>query len=232
MIGLKAEGITHRYGDHAVLRDVSLAIPKGQSHVIAGPNGSGKSTLLRILALLEEPTEGRVSIDGEPTSQAEVAARRREMALVAQPPYLFHGTVLSNVAYGLKVRRLPRAEIRERVESAITWAGLEEVAQQAARTLSVGQSQLVNLARAVALQPRVLDVRNAGKVEELVSAYASDPETTVLLVTHHLPQARRLAQNLTLLYEGQVVDSGPIADLLERADDPRAAAFLSHHAMP
>ena len=99
----------------------------------------------------------------------------------------------------------------------------------------------MNLARAVALQPRVLlvdeptaglDVRNAGKVEELVSAYASDPETTVLLVTHHLPQARRLAQNLTLLYEGQVVDSGPIADLLERADDPRAAAFLSHHAMP
>ena len=238
MMRLVAEAVTHCYGEHVVLRNVSVAIPDGQVHVVAGPNGSGKSTLLRILALLEAPTAGRVLVAGEAPGPGQLVARRREMVLVAQPPYLFHGTVWGNVAYGLNVRRLQRSEVRERVEAAIAWAGLESIAQQGARTLSVGQAQLVNLARAVALEPKVLlvdeptaglDVRNAERVEQLVASYAAERQTTVVLVTHHLPQARRLAQELTLLYDGEVVDSGPLDQLLQRCQDHRAAGFLSEH---
>src|SRR6185436_10024818 len=152
---ISATGVTKRFGDFVALDDVSLDVPEGSLTALLGPSGSGKSTLLRIIAGLEVPDSGDVAIDG--ASQTAVPARKREIGFVFQHYAAFkHMTVRDNVAFGLKVRKRPKNEIAARVDDLLGIVGLAGYQDRYPSQLSGGQRQRMALARALAVQPRVL----------------------------------------------------------------------------
>jgi len=235
MLALGARAITHFRGNRVVLRDVHLEIAAGERFAIVGPNGAGKSTLLRLLALLEEPSEGEIIIREKGKRLSADLALRRRMVMVFQHSFLFHASVFGNVLYGLRVRGLPASLARERTQKALEMTGLEELARRPARNLSAGESQLVNLARALALDPEVLfldevtahlDPNNEAKVEEILLRFSEEGKAAVVLVTQNLPQACRLANRGVMLYEGEVVGKGILREFLHQPIDDRVARFL------
>ena len=226
MISLDAREVTHSYQDHVVLRQVNLEVPAGRCFAIVGHNGAGKSTLLRLLALLEPPTAGTVKALANGQQLAVDLALRRRMVMVLQRPFLFNGSVLANAGYGLKVRGVPRREARERAYHALGRVGLASLAHRAARTLSGGEAQLVNLARALAVEPEVLlldevtshlDPDNEERVESIVRELAATGRITVVLVTQDVGQASRLADQGAVLRRGRVESVGSIPGLFGMA---------------
>ena len=205
------ERVSATRGGRDVLRDVSLSLPEGSS-CIAGDSGSGKSTLLRLLNRLADPTVGTVAYRGRALATLDVLELRREVALVPQLPALLAGTVGENVAYG------PRLTGREvEVGPALELAGLAaDFAEREAEQLSVGEQQRVMLARALALEPRVLlldeptsalDARARDRVEETLVDLRRRLGLSLVLVTHDLAQAERLAERIVRLDDGRVVDA-------------------------
>ncbi|MBA3420881.1 MAG: ATP-binding cassette domain-containing protein [Thermoleophilaceae bacterium] len=202
-------------GGAEVLHDVSLALPEG-STCIAGSSGSGKSTLLRLLNRLAEPDSGRVAYRGRELASLEVLALRREVALVPQLPALLPGTIADNVGFG------PGLVDRD-VEVAVLLdlAGLPTAfAERDADRLSTGEQQRVMLARALALEPRVLlldeptsalDERTRDHVEETLKELRRRLGISLVLVTHDFAQAERLAERVVRLEGGRaiVADPGP-----------------------
>lgn len=233
-LAIRARGLSHRYGAREVLKQVNLDIPRGGVFCIFGPNGAGKSTLLRLLDLLETPAAGEIVIAGERATADLRPALRGRMAMAFQSPYLFRASVGANAGYGLRVRGWPRRERRARVREALEQVGALGLAREPAWRLSGGEAQLVSIARAIAVRPEILfldepsanlDPRNAGRVEALIREYAA--ASTVVLVTHNLFQARRLAQRGAFLHEGELIEQGPAEEILNLPRDPRTAAFIS-----
>ncbi|MEA2624395.1 MAG: tungstate transport system ATP-binding protein [Candidatus Binatota bacterium] len=241
---LAAEWITKRYGDRTVLTGVSLTIARGEIHAVLGPSGSGKTTLLRIMNLLEAPDEGTVRLDGEEIQVARAAepldgmryAARLRMAMVFQKPVAFRRTVVENAALGLEIRGRPRAEIVERVSAVLQELGLARLANAPARRLSAGEQQRLAFARAAVLGVDFLlldeftanlDPRNVDVLERAARAYAREHGGGVLLVTHDLFQARRVADRVSLLSEGRLVESAPKTEFFESPKDPRTRGFLA-----
>jgi len=231
---IQAQGLSQRYGGREVLRNVSLEIPRGGVFCIFGPNGAGKSTLLRLLDLLETPAAGAVIVGGSRATAEMLPALRRRMAMVFQSPYLFRSSVGANAAYGLRARGSPRRDRRARAREALERVGALDLIREAAWRLSGGEAQLVSIARALAVEPEILfldeptvnlDPRNAARVEALVREYAA--ASTVVLVTHNLFQARRVAQRGAFLHEGEIVEQGPADEILRAPRDSRTAAFIS-----
>jgi len=231
---IAARGLCHRYGAREVLRNVSLDIPRGGVYCVFGPNGAGKSTLLRLLDLLETPAAGAVIIGGQAATADARAALRRRMAMAFQTPYLFRASVGANTAYALRVRGWPRRERRARVRETLERVGAAGLVREPAWLLSGGEAQLVSIARALVAQPEILfldepsanlDPPNAAGVEALIADYAT--AHTVVLVTHNLFQARRLAQRAAFLFDGELVETGAADEILNRPRDPRTAAFIS-----
>ena len=219
-----------------MLRVDRLSFAEGQIHGVMGPSGAGKSTLLRLLNLLDQPTAGRIIYRGRDTARyrPQLALRRR-MAMVFQKPVLFDGTVFDNVAYGLRLRGLPAREVRKRVKACLQAVKMEHLERARARTLSGGEAQRVALARALVLEPDVLlldeptsnlDPQNVALLEALIRGANGRRNGTVVLVTHNVFQARRLADRVVFLYAGQVVEEGPAADLFESPRDERTRAFI------
>ena len=205
-------------GDTVVLRDVTASLPEGAS-CVAGPSGSGKSTLLRLLNRLADPDSGTVLYRGSDVRERDVLELRREVCLVPQLPALLDGDVAANVRYGAEL-----AGREPEVERVLTLAGLDGsyAARDAAR-LSVGEQQRVMLARALALEPMVLlldeptsalDADATGAVEETLLELRERLELSIVLVTHDLAQARRLADHVVRLDAGQVTASGPVRELI------------------
>ena len=233
-VAIWARGIAHRYGARVVLRDVSLDIPRGGVFCVLGPNGAGKSTLLRLLDLLEAPAAGKILIGGARVTPEARSEMRRRMAMAFQSPYLLRASVGANTAYGLRVRGWSRRDRRARVREALEQVGAFDLVRQPAWGLSGGQAQLVSIARALAVRPEILfldeptanlDPSNAGRIEALVREYAA--ANTVVLVTHNLFQARRLADRAAFLYEGELIEHGPADEILNLPRDARTAAFIS-----
>jgi tungstate transport system ATP-binding protein len=229
----RLDGVRHRYGSRIVLDIERLEIAEGQTLAILGPSGSGKSTLLRLLQFLELPGEGRLEFDGRTISERPALADRRRVTTVFQRPVVLDRSVRANLAYGLRVRGLPHGP--ERTRGLVDALGLGQVEHARARTLSGGEIQRVALGRAIAFEPSVLlldeptanlDPRNVRLVEDLVRERQA-AGTTIVLATHQIFQARRLAATAALLLDGRIVESGPTADLLEHPKDPRTKAFLS-----
>jgi putative ABC transport system ATP-binding protein len=191
-----------------VLHDVSLGLPEGSS-CIAGPSGSGKSTLLRLLNRLADPAAGSISYHGEGLEARDVLALRREVALVPQLPALLPGTVAENVAFG---PGLMGAAVE--VSPLLEVAGLPPTfAQREADRLSVGEQQRVMIARALALEPRVLlldeptsalDAAARDRVEATLLDLRARLGLSLVLVTHDLAQAERLAERVVRLDDGRV----------------------------
>ncbi len=241
---LEALGVTKRFGERTVLAAVSLGVARGEVHAVLGPSGAGKTTLLRILNLLEVPDEGAVSFDGAPIALARAGrplspaqhAARLKMALVPQKPVAFRRSVFDNVAFGLRVRRVSEEETAARVKAALERLGILALAEAPARRLSGGETQRLAFARATVLSLEFLlldeftanlDPANVKALEQSARTAAHDQGLGVLLVTHDLFQARRLADRVTLLVDGRIVESAPKAAFFEAPQDPRARAFVA-----
>lgn len=228
----RLEAVRHEYAGRVVLDLESLAIRRGETLALVGPSGSGKSTLLRLLQFLERPTAGRVWFDGQPADVEPPLSVRRRVTTVFQRPIVLDRSVRGNLLYGLQVRQA--AASRAEIDGLLAALELEPLVHAHARTLSGGEVQRVALARALAVRPDVLlldeptanlDPRNVRLVEDLVRARQADG-TTIVLATHQIFQARRLAHRAALLLDGHIVEIAPTADLFEHPADERTRAFL------
>jgi tungstate transport system ATP-binding protein len=231
---IRVEGVRQVYEGRKVLRIDRLEVFKGEILALVGPSGAGKSTLLRLLNFLEPPSRGAIYYKGLPfrPGQKMPLAARRQVTTVFQRPHLLNRTVAANVAYGLRLRRYPGSQAR--VREALEEVGLSQLADQRARTLSGGEAQRVALARALVIEPEVLlldeptanlDPYNVDLIEKSVAQINRERGMTIVLVTHNVFQARRLAQRVGLLLDGRLVEIAGVKTFFEAPVDPRTAAF-------
>lgn len=223
------------YSGRQVLDIEALEIYRGEVLALVGPSGAGKSTLLRLLNFLEPPDRGSIEFEGVLyAAGAEMPLEmRRRVTTVFQRPVLLDRSVWDNVNFGLRLRG--QRDAREKVYRAIEMVGLSALARQRARTLSGGEAQRVALARAMVLHPDVLlldeptanlDPYNIGLIESITRRMNQEQGATVVLVTHNIFQARRLANRIVFLMEGQVVEVAEVERFFNHPADPRTAAFV------
>lgn len=231
MLLYQLRDIQHRYGDRTILDLPALDIRRREVLALVGPSGSGKSTLLRLLQFLEQPTHGAITFDGQTLNGQQPLELRRRVATVFQSPVLLDRSVYDNVAYGLRLRGAQA--IRNSIMAALDRVGLHDLAQARARTLSGGEAQRVALARAIVLQPDALlldeptanlDPYNVGVIEDLVRAH---DEMTIVLVTHNIFQARRLADRVGLLLSGRLIELATTDQFFNQPIDPRTRSFIN-----
>ena len=227
--------ISKTYNTRRVLEVEQLAIQKGEILALVGPSGAGKSTLLRLLNFLEQPTQGKIqfhafefSVDKEPPLDV-----RRRVTMVFQHPMLLNRSVEANVTYGLELRGI--RDTQGRVKKALSEVGLDHLPNQKANTLSGGEAQRVALARAIVMQPEVLlldeptanlDPYNVGLIEKIILHLNQQYGTTLVLVTHNVFQAKRLAQRVAFLLDGKVIEVSDAETFFNHPQDPRTAAFV------
>jgi tungstate transport system ATP-binding protein len=233
----KLHNVIKRYGDREVLNIDQLSIPAEKIYTILGPNGSGKSTLLRILALLLVNDAGELEVLGEKVTweKRQLLKLRRQMSMVTQTSFMFSGSVYYNVSYGLRVRRMGARKVRKRVDEMLEMVGMSAYRDADARTLSGGERQKVAIARALAINPRVLfldeptsniDVASAADIEKHIRYINKERGTTIIIVTHNLFQARRLADEVLFINEGRIIEQGACETIFNQPGDERTAAFL------
>ena len=235
-LSLSAAGLTKIYDGRAVLDGLDFAFQRGKVHAVIGPNGSGKSTLLRLLSLLDPPTRGTVLFhEGEESVEAGISVRRR-MAFVFQRPSLFNTTALRNVEAGLAVRGRPKRERTDLARAALGRVEMEKMTDRNGRTLSGGESQRVALARALVVEPEILfldeptanlDPHSVRIIGKAIGKLRDGGRTTILLVTHNIFLAERLANRVVFLFEGRIVEEGEAAAVIERPQDERTFRFLT-----
>jgi sulfate transport system ATP-binding protein len=228
------EGVTKRFGDYVALDDVSLEVPDGSLTALLGPSGSGKSTLLRIIGGLESPDVGRVEIRGEDTTA--VPARRRGIGFVFQHYAAFkHMTVRDNVAFGLTVRKRPKAEVASRVDELLEIVGLAGYQQRYPSQLSGGQRQRMALARALAVEPKVLlldepfgalDAKVRADLREWLRKLHDEVHVTTLLVTHDQEEAMSIADQIAVMDHSRIEQVGAPRELYDRPATPFVMRFL------
>ena len=233
-MGIETVGIWKRYGDHQALEDVSIAVPEGSLTALLGPSGGGKSTLLRAIAGLERPDAGRVTIYGEDVT--DVPAQRRGIGFVFQHYAAFkHMTVRDNVAFGLQVRRRPRDEVSRRVDELLELVQLQGLARRYPSQLSGGQRQRMALARALAIEPRVLlldepfgalDARVRAELRAWLLRLQSEVGVTTLFVTHDQEEAMELASQIVLVHDGRVEQAGTPQELYEQPANDFVMSFV------
>ncbi|MEN6348566.1 MAG: phosphate ABC transporter ATP-binding protein [Syntrophomonas sp.] len=231
------EKLKKSYGSRTVLNIPNLCIKKDRIYAVMGPNGSGKTTLLRILNLLDSADSGQVKFMGENISSlpAKRLVFSRQMCMVFQRPFMFRSSVFNNVAYGLKLRKISRPECEQRVIEALEFVGMKDFSDRLATRLSGGETQRVALARALVLKPQVLlldeptanlDPSSVRHIEEIVSKSQRQYNTTVILVTHNLFQAKRIADESILLIDGRVVEQAPTVEFFENPQADESRQFL------
>jgi tungstate transport system ATP-binding protein len=227
--------VTQEYAGRRVLQIERLDVHRGEVLALVGPSGAGKSTLLRLLNFLETPTSGSIRFLGAEygAGQTPPVEMRRRVTTVFQRPMLLNRSVKSNVAFGLRLRGQRNSSAW--IASTLARVGLEPLAGQRAHTLSGGEAQRVALARAMVLRPDVLlldeptanlDPYNVGLIEDIVRDLNGQRQTTLVLVTHNVFQARRLAGRVVLMLEGRIVEVAGVDDFFQAPRDARTAAFV------
>jgi ABC-type Fe3+/spermidine/putrescine transport system ATPase subunit len=234
MSGVRLEGIAKKFGDFIAVQDVDLDIHEGEFVTFLGPSGSGKTTCLRIIAGFVEPSAGRIFIGTNDVTA--VPPHRRATGMVFQQYALFpHLTVAENVAFGLKVRRLPRAEIRLRTQETIKLVRLEGLSERYPSQLSGGQKQRVALARAVVINPRVLlldeplgalDLKLREELQGEIKRVQSTLGITTISVTHDQGEALSMSDRVVVMREGRVLQMGPPSHLYHRPNSLYTATFV------
>jgi phosphate transport system ATP-binding protein len=243
---MRVEDVSIAYGHKLAVQDVSLPIRQGEILALIGPSGCGKTTLLRSLNRLTELTrntwfKGRITLDGEDTALMEPTDLRRRVTMVFQQPNPFPMSVFDNVAYVLReqgTRRPGRKEVAPRVLEALERAGLlEEVRDDLdhpALRLSGGQQQRLCIARALAANPEVLlldepcsalDPRSTAVIEDLIVRLRE--EVAIVIVTHNLQQAHRVADRAAFMYLGELVEYGPAKAVFHSPTEQRTQDYVS-----
>jgi tungstate transport system ATP-binding protein len=229
ILPLRIEGLTYEAGGRRLLGPLSFELAPGPRSIVLGPNGAGKSLLLRLCHGLLQPTAGAVAW------QLPAAAARRRQAMVFQRPVLLRRSVAENVDYALRLRGLPERDRAPRVAAALAATGLEPLARQPARALSGGEQQRLALARAWAVEPEVLfldeptaslDPTSARAVEGIVAAIHR-AGAKVVMTTHDLALAHRLADEILFLHRGRLLERQPAAAFFAFPATDEATAFLA-----
>ncbi|WP_299233051.1 phosphate ABC transporter ATP-binding protein [Natronomonas sp.] len=248
---LRAVGVSQSRGEEAVFRDLSVGVDAGEVLAVIGPSGVGKTTLLRTLALSLEPEDGRVAFDGTDAWKADDSERlslRRRTGMVFQEASLFDASVARNVEYGLRVRRSWRDRLRDELRSiagskkhphavreSLEVVGLTGKTGQHAGSLSGGEAQRLSFARALAYDPDVLlldeptsdlDPRNTAVIEDAI-AEARDRDIGVVVATHDMHQAERIADRVAVLLGKHIAEVGPTGSVFENPRDERTRKFIS-----
>jgi sulfate transport system ATP-binding protein len=226
------EGARKQFGDFVALDDVSLQVPDGSLTALLGPSGSGKSTLLRVIAGLEEPDSGRVLISGQDATT--VPAQKRGVGFVFQHYAAFkHMSVKDNIAFGLTIRKRPKQEIAERVQELVSLVHLDGFMDRYPSQLSGGQRQRMALARALAVEPKVLlldepfgalDATVRKELRVWLRRLHDDVHVTTIFVTHDQEEAMDVAEQIVVMNDGRVEQAGSPHDLY---DHPRTEFVMS-----
>jgi iron(III) transport system ATP-binding protein len=221
-------------GDVVAVDNVSLAVERGEFVTLLGPSGCGKTTTLRMIAGFEQPSDGRLILDGEVIN--DQPPNRREMAMVFQSYALFpHLSVFENVAYGPRLRQLPAAEVRERVAAVLGLAGLKGMEQRAPNQLSGGQQQRVALARALVMEPKVLlmdeplsnlDAKLRDQMRAEIRRIQQTLGITTVYVTHDQSEAMTLSDRIVVMNRGQIEQAAPPRDVYQRPTTAFVADFI------
>ncbi|RMH48634.1 MAG: ATP-binding cassette domain-containing protein [Alphaproteobacteria bacterium] len=228
---LEVRGLRHVVGHEARLAIPALEIAAGGITVIMGPNGAGKSLLLRILHGLVRPTAGEVRAGGRPLD----GQLRRRQALVFQSPVLLRRSVAGNIRFALRASGVPRRRWPARIASLLEQAGLSDRTRQPARSLSGGERQRLQIVRALVAEPEVLfldeptaslDPRATHEIEVMLKALSARG-TKIVLVTHDVGQARRLAAEVIFLHHGRVVERAGADAFFASPESAEAAAYIS-----
>jgi molybdopterin-binding protein len=205
------------YGDKTVLEGIDLQVHEGEILALLGPNGSGKTTLLKILAFIENPTSGEVMFQNKTVNLNDVERARMQSTLVFQKTIAFDTSVYNNIAYGLKIRKIPKNVRDEETRNAIRLAKLEGFEKRPARKLSGGEQQRMAIARALVLKTKLLlldeptanlDPRNAAILEEVIATVNREMKTTIVMATHNMFQAKTLPQRIALIRDGRITEVG------------------------
>jgi polar amino acid transport system ATP-binding protein len=236
---IKVEHLAKKFGDNVVLKDVTVEIRKGEVIAIIGPSGTGKSTLLRCLNLLEQPTAGSISIDGQDIldRHADVPKLRQKMNMVFQSFNLFsHLSVLENLTLGpVKLRGIARADAEARARDLLRLVGLGEKADKFPDELSGGQKQRVAIARCLAMEPEIilfdeptsaLDPTTVSEVLAVIRRLARDG-MTMAIVTHEMDFARDVANRVFYMDEGFIYEEGTPAQIFENPQREKTRAFIN-----
>jgi glutamate transport system ATP-binding protein len=236
---IRMAGVDKHFGDLHVLRDIDLEVARGQVVVVLGPSGSGKSTLCRTINRLEPIDSGTIEVDGDvlPAEGKALAALRADVGMVFQAFNLFaHKTILENVTLApLKVRRTARAEADEAGMALLERVGIADQRDKYPAQLSGGQQQRAAIARALAMEPKVmlfdeptsaLDPEMVQEVLDTMAGLASDG-MTMLVITHEMGFARRVAHRVVYMSDGEIVEDSTPEEFFTRPKSDRARDFLS-----
>jgi sulfate transport system ATP-binding protein len=231
---ITVHNVTKRFGDFVALDNVSLDVPDGSLTALLGPSGSGKSTLLRVIAGLESPDAGEVEVGGQRATH--VPARKREIGFVFQHYAAFkHMTVRENVGFGLSIRKRPKDEIRSRVDELLELVGLSGFHERYPGQLSGGQRQRMALARALAVEPKVLlldepfgalDANVRADLRAWLRRLHDEIHVTTVLVTHDQEEAMEVSDQLVVLRDGRIEQEGSPREIYEAPANDFVMGFL------
>lgn len=232
--GIEVVGVSKKYGDFQALQDVTVSVANGSLTALLGPSGSGKSTLLRTIAGLEVPSTGTVMIDGE--DQTRKPVRSRNVGFVFQHYAAFkHMTVFENIAFGPKVRGWPKARVRTRVNELLELVQLGGLAERYPSQLSGGQRQRMALARALAVDPRVLlldepfgalDARVRKDLRTWLRRLHDEVHVTTIFVTHDQEEAMDVAEQIVVMNHGRIEQTGDPGSLYESPENDFVMGFV------
>ncbi|MDQ0709911.1 sulfate transport system ATP-binding protein [Arthrobacter woluwensis] len=226
--------VNKNFGDFVALQDINLDIPTGQLTALLGPSGGGKSTLLRIIAGLENADSGSITISGQEATH--LPAQKRNVGFVFQHYAAFkHMTVAKNIAFGLEIRKLPKARIKEKVDSLLELVHLTQFANRLPAQLSGGQRQRMALARALAIEPSVLlldepfgalDAKVRKELRDWLRRLHDEVHVTTLFVTHDQEEALEVADNIVVINHGRVEQVGTPDELYDEPANDFVLGFL------
>jgi sulfate transport system ATP-binding protein len=234
LLSIRIDGVSKRFGEFQALEDVSLIVPDGSLTALLGPSGSGKSTLLRIIAGLEDPDAGTVLINDE--NATAKPPQKRGVGFVFQHYAAFkHMTVFENVAFGLKIRKWQRPRVRDRVHELLDLVQLEGLAYRYPSQLSGGQRQRMALARALAVEPRLLlldepfgalDAKVRKDLRAWLRRLHDEVHVTTIFVTHDQEEAMDIAGQLVVMNQGRIEQAGSANELYERPANEFVMGFV------
>ena len=233
-MSIDVTGITKRYGDFVALENINLSLPTGQLTALLGPSGGGKTTLLRIIAGLETPDTGSVVIEG--TDATKLPVQKRNVGFVFQHYAAFkHMSVARNVAFGLEIRKRPKAEVKARVEELLSLVHLSQFAHRLPAQLSGGQRQRMALARALAVEPTVLlldepfgalDAKVRKELRDWLRRLHDEVHVTTVFVTHDQEEALAVADEIVVINDGRVEQVGSPDQLYDEPANDFVMSFL------